>query len=144
MFIWLKKFILAGTKDVFDLIKPIYDELENKCDHLEPRYYKERFNHNTPSSLDSCFKLINECEYFLLVIDKSYGTIDTRFNKSITEVEFDKAIEFKKIIFVAIRERLYTEFNIYSNIINKNFILFEEEYLEKNRNFYAELEVYNF
>ena len=60
-------------------------------------FISEYSGSNFQSSYNKCFSKIEECSLFILILGSEYGSTPTNYEKSITELEYDKAIENKKI-----------------------------------------------
>ena len=56
----------------------------------------EHFESSAKPSIQTCLDKLEECQIYLGIIGETYGTIDEKSGKSITEIEYDRAVELYK------------------------------------------------
>jgi|GEM_PF-5118838 len=88
-------FISSTFTDLKDIRKNIHDSI------LKDGHYPiamENFVASNNSQMDEIKKLIDNCDYYILIIGFCYGTMDKSTEKSFTELEYEYALETNKPI----------------------------------------------
>ncbi|MDD2449970.1 MAG: DUF4062 domain-containing protein [Sulfurimonas sp.] len=88
-------FISSTFTDLKDVRKNIHDSI------LKDGHYPiamENFVASNNSQMDEIKKLIDNCDYYILILGCCYGTIDKSTNKSFTELEYEYAKKINKPI----------------------------------------------
>lgn len=103
-------------------IKSMIPTIQNPYVHFEPHMceFDETFNitetnYKYDDSIKICLKKVEECDYYLLLIKEDYN-FDSKRGCSVTELEYNRAKELNKPIFVFILKPKNKE------IAAKNFI----------------------
>jgi len=136
-----EKVFLSGTEEV----RGVMVNLEADFSEIgySPIYFKGEFKiDNDKENRDLILKCINnvkESERFILVINRTYGTIWDKINLSITETEFNTAYNDDKHILVFIKAEIHTQSIMYDKQIKKN-----PDLNLKESGFDAEKETYEF
>jgi hypothetical protein len=88
-------FISSTFADLKDVRKNIHDSI------LKDGHYPiamENFVASNNSQMDEIEKLIDNCDYYILICGYCYGSIDESTNKSFTELEYEYAKKINKPI----------------------------------------------
>jgi hypothetical protein len=80
--------------------------------------YGQIFYNPDESTHDSCLNEVVNCQLFVLIIGGRFGGKFKDSDKSITNKEYEKALELKIPIFTLIEQDVYSEHHVY--VENKN------------------------
>ncbi|MHA1281975.1 MAG: DUF4062 domain-containing protein [Promethearchaeota archaeon] len=131
-----KKIFLSYTKDSDNLIKDLQKKLISIG--YKPVDPKEQFDIIIADAIVNgfIFKEIDDCFFFVHIIDKSYGLILEGDDKSFFEREFNYAYEKNKNILIFARNEVLSQFDYYKNVYkNDEFDAFK---------FSAEQDIYEY
>ncbi|MCX6679146.1 MAG: DUF4062 domain-containing protein [Methanothrix sp.] len=94
----MKVFISSPVKGFEKIRRTCKKEL----DHLGLDYFISEYEGSYPygSSTNVCLREVDTCDIFVLLLVKKYGFIIPGFNLSLTEMEFDRAVDKRKPILV--------------------------------------------
>lgn len=96
-------FVSSTYEDLKEERKKVQETLINN--NCLPRGM-ELFNASDKSQWKVIADVINDCDYFVLIVGGKYGTIDEAINKSYTQKEFEYARKKKIQIIAFIRENI--------------------------------------
>jgi tetratricopeptide (TPR) repeat protein len=125
----MKIFVCSPVKDLGDLRDELYRSLRD-CGHTP--WFSEKKDFPTNRHLDSmtnCIKVAEECDLFVVLLDKRAGLLYTErecspypelFDLTISEAEYRRAREKGKPICIFIRKRAEYESAIYRQIKDKD------------------------
>ena len=135
------KIFFSHTSKLIDLM----DNIKLKILGLNyvPIQFKGEFDikETRNDALQACFSNIRKCDFFVILIDKDYGSIVDEENKiSIIEQEFNCALDEDLLIIVFIREEVYNQVKPYKE--QRLFNVSEDKF--KRMGFAAEKSVYDF
>jgi len=142
------EFKLPNNKIFFSFTSELIDLIDNvKLKVLELNYspilYKGEFDTKEVrnDAIQSCFSNIKNSDFFVLLVDKDYGTIIDEENQiSIIEKEFTCALEENLLILVFIREEIYNQVKPYKE--QKLYGISEKDF--RGKGFAGEQRIYDF
>ena len=134
-----KVFLSSTVEDLKDLRNGIVELVVEEFGFEVIDTKNSRFIHsNKYSPYENCLLAVNDCDIYVLVIDKIYGNFTgksqkNKFNKikftdynSITRDEFRTAIEKDKKILVFVRHEVLKEFELFDNFTKGKSLSFNE------------------
>ena len=101
-------FISSTFTDLKDIRENIHDSI------LKDGHYPiamENFVASDNSQMNEIKKLIDSCDYYILILGCCYGTIDQSTNKSFTELEYEYVKKVNKPILAFFLDDSYCEEN---------------------------------
>ncbi len=142
------EFKLPNNKIFFSFASELIDLIDNvRLKVLELNYmpilYKGKFDTKRMrnDAILSCYSNIRNSDFFILLVDKHYGTIVDEENLiSIIEKEFTCALEENLVILVFIREEVYNQVKPYKE--QKHYEISEK--LFRGKGFAGEQRIYDF
>lgn len=135
------KIFFSFTSELIDLMDNV--RLKILGLNYDPILYKGKFDIKEirNDAIKSCFSNIRNSDFFVLLVDKQYGTIVDEENRiSILEKEFTCALEESLPILVFIREEVYNQVKPYKE--QKLYEISEEEF--RGKGFAGEKSIYDF
>lgn len=98
-----KKYQIFVSSTFRDLVDERQDAIRNILDLNHIPAGMELFPATDVEQLDYIKKVIDECDYYLLIIGGRYGSMDAR-GISYTEREYDYAVETKKVVLAFVHD----------------------------------------
>ena len=121
----MKIFVCSTVKDLGDLRDELYRNLK-QSGHTSWFSEKDDFPTNRhPDSMTNCIKVAEECDFFMVLLDKRAGLLYTKregspypelFDLTISEAEYRCARKKGKPVCIFIRKRAESESAIYLHI----------------------------
>ncbi|MFX1295656.1 MAG: tetratricopeptide repeat protein [Promethearchaeota archaeon] len=137
------KIFISGTSEVSEEANQVYKYLE-ELGH-EPLWYEENFYISNKNAMDECLENVKISDRLILILNKRYGLPYGDKGYSITETEFNLALEEEKDVLIFIKDNIWIQSPMYkkqktSGILDK----ITDEKFHKEMGFKAEQNIYEF
>lgn len=116
-------FISSTYKDLKSYRRGVWNKLE-KYDAIIRGM--EKFGAQPTKPLETCLKEVEESDIFICLIAFKYGTIDKETGKSITRLEYERAVGLEKDIYVYFKDEKYPNMSKQDMDIGDNYEKLEE------------------
>lgn len=93
-------FLSSTYTDLIDERKSVHDFLENMGCHV---IWMEDFAPQQHPPIKVCLSQLNKCQIYVCIIKKRYGSLESQTNKSMTQLEYERArdMNIKRCILIA-------------------------------------------